>query len=63
MITGIIGIGGGKHDYRVPDLALLRPGFAPQWNDTAALVVEIVSPRDKTWEKLGFYAAHHVDER
>jgi Uma2 family endonuclease len=43
-------------------LALLRPGFAPQWNDTAALVVEIVSPSDKTWEKLGFYAAHRVDE-
>jgi Uma2 family endonuclease len=25
-------------------------------------VVEIVSPGDKTWDKLGFYAAHHVDE-
>ena len=29
---------------------------------TAALVVEIVSPDDKTWEKLGFYAARGVDE-
>ena len=29
---------------------------------TAALVVEIVSPDDETWEKLDFYAAHHVDE-
>jgi len=29
---------------------------------TAALVVEIVSPGDDTWEKLGFYAAHRVDE-
>jgi Uma2 family endonuclease len=29
---------------------------------TAALVVEIVSPGDETWEKLPFYAAHHVDE-
>ncbi len=62
VITGTIGVGGGKDDYRVPDLALLRPGFAPQWNETAALVVEIVSPGDKSWEKLGFYAAHHVDE-
>jgi len=25
-------------------------------------VVEIVSPGDKSWEKLGFYAAHQVDE-
>ena len=29
---------------------------------TAALVVEIVSPDDHTWEKLEFYAAHSVDE-
>jgi Uma2 family endonuclease len=37
-------------------------GYKPQWNETAALVVEIVSPDDKSWEKLPFYAAHHVDE-
>jgi Uma2 family endonuclease len=29
---------------------------------TAALVVEILSPGDETWEKLAFYAAHEVDE-
>ena len=61
-LTGTVGIGKGKDDYRVPDLALHRPGYAPQWHPTAALVVEIVSPGDKTWDKLGFYAAHHVDE-
>jgi len=61
-LTGAIGIGNAPDNYRVPDLVLLRRGFAPQWNDTAALVVEIVSRGDKTWEKLGFYAAHHVDE-
>jgi Uma2 family endonuclease len=61
-ITGAIGIGGDQHDYRVPDAVLLRPGFAPQWNNTAALAVEIVSPGDKSWDKLAFYAAHHVDE-
>jgi Uma2 family endonuclease len=32
------------------------------WHPTAALVVEIVSPGDETWDKLPFYAAHHVDE-
>lgn len=29
---------------------------------TAALVLEIVSPGDETREKLGFYAAHGVNE-
>jgi Uma2 family endonuclease len=61
-LTGTIGIGEGERDYRVPDLALHRPGYAPQWHPTAALVMEIVSPGDKTREKLDFYATHHVDE-
>ncbi len=29
---------------------------------TAALVVEVVSPDDETYEKFGFYAAHGVEE-
>ena len=29
---------------------------------TAAVVVEVVSPDDETYEKSGFYAAHGVDE-
>ncbi len=60
-LTGAVGIG-AKDDYRVPDLALHRPGAAEQWHPTAALVIEIVSPGDESWEKLRFYAAHHVDE-
>jgi Uma2 family endonuclease len=32
------------------------------WLPTAALIVEILSPGDETWQKLPFYAAHHVDE-
>jgi len=32
------------------------------WISTAAIVVEILSPGDETWEKLPFYAAHEVDE-
>jgi Uma2 family endonuclease len=61
-LTGTVGIGGGPHDYRVPDLAMHRAGAPEQWHPTAALVVEIVSPGDESWEKLPFYAAHHVDE-
>jgi Uma2 family endonuclease len=61
-VTGGIAIGADKDDYRVPDLTLLRPGSQPQWNHTAALVVEIVCPEDKSGDKLPFYAAHQVDE-
>jgi Uma2 family endonuclease len=25
-------------------------------------VVEVVSPEDRSWDKLGFYAQHDVDE-
>jgi Uma2 family endonuclease len=32
------------------------------WLDTAAVVVEIVSPDDETYEKFGFYARHRVEE-
>lgn len=53
---------GEDGDYRVPDGGLLRPGSDAVYLPTAALVVEIVSPDDETWEKLDFYAAHQVDE-
>lgn len=53
---------GEPEDYRVPDGGLFRPGPDGVYVPTAALVVEIVSPDDKTWEKLGFYAAHGVEE-
>jgi Uma2 family endonuclease len=53
---------GDRDDYRVPDRGLHRPETAGDWCRTAALVVEIVSPGDETWEKLSFYAAHEVDE-
>ncbi len=47
-LTGAVGIGDGKDDYRVPDLALHRPGSAPQWHPTAALAVEVVSSSAST---------------
>jgi Uma2 family endonuclease len=55
-------LGDSEHDFRVPDGGLHRPGAGGVWLSTAALVVEIVSPGDETWDKLPFYAAHHVDE-
>jgi Uma2 family endonuclease len=53
---------GGPDDFRVPDAALLAPGSGGVYLPTAALVVEIVSPGDETWEKLPFYAAQGVEE-
>jgi Uma2 family endonuclease len=53
---------GEAEDFRVPDRALLRPGPNDVYLPTAAVVVEIVSPGDDTWQKLYFYAAHGVDE-
>ncbi|MHB1468304.1 MAG: Uma2 family endonuclease [Solirubrobacteraceae bacterium] len=55
-------LGDSVDDFRVPDAGLHRPGAAEVWLPTAALVVEILSPDDETWEKLSFYAAHNVDE-
>lgn len=60
--TGPCNIGVGEHNFRVPDITLHRPGAHGVWHDTAALVVEIVSPGDESWEKLTFYASHRVDE-
>ena len=59
--SGPVNIGVAE-DYRVPDAALLRSGPDGVYLPTAALVVEIVSPGDATWDKLPFYAAHGVDE-
>jgi Uma2 family endonuclease len=55
-------IGESAEDFRVPDGGLHRPGAAGVWLSTAALVVEILSPGDETWQKLPFFAAHRVDE-
>jgi Uma2 family endonuclease len=61
-IVGTVGIG-VKDNNRVPDLTLQRPqDAAPQWQQTAALVIEIVSPNDESYEKFSFYAAHKIDE-
>ena len=53
---------GAAENFRIPDCALVRPGPDELWNPTAALVVEVASALDETWEKLGFYADRGVDE-
>jgi len=53
---------GVPRNCRVPDFGVLRGETGLTWFPTAAIVVEVLSPRDTAWEKLGFYAEHEVDE-
>jgi hypothetical protein len=53
---------GTKDDFRVPDLGVHAGQPRGTWIATAAIVVEISSPGDETWDKLSFYAEHEVDE-
>jgi Uma2 family endonuclease len=53
---------GDEGDYRVPDGGLQQDGSDRVYYPTAALVIEIVSPGDESWEKLPFYAARGVGE-
>jgi len=59
---GEFNLGLSEHDYRVPDGGVHRQRPRGVWHATAALVVEIVSPDDESWDKLPFYARHGVDE-
>jgi Uma2 family endonuclease len=61
-MIGQSNLGESKDDFRVPDSALHPRGTSGLWHETAALVIEIVSPGDETWQKLPFYAAHGVQE-
>jgi Uma2 family endonuclease len=58
----VFALGEGKDNYRAPDGGLHRTQPLGVWQRTAALVIEVVSPADKSWEKFDFYAAHNVDE-
>ena len=63
-LVGAIGfnLGSGPDDYRVPDSGYLREIPRDVWLSTAAIVVEIVSPGDETYEKFAFHEAHGVEE-
>ena len=49
-------------DFRVPDRGIHTAPPIQTWFDTAVVVIEVESPGDESWDKLGFYAARHVDE-
>jgi len=51
---GEFNLGVSEHDYRVPDGGLHRQRPRGVWQATAALVIEILSPHDESWEKPPF---------
>lgn len=52
-----------EFDYRVPDLSFSRPEHqSERGREGAELVVEILSERDQSYEKLDFYAQVGVQE-
>jgi Uma2 family endonuclease len=53
---------GRPSDFRVPDLGVHRGNPEGVWLNTAAMVVEVRSPNDETYDKFGFYFEHGVEE-
>jgi Uma2 family endonuclease len=53
---------GDKEDFRVPDLGVHRGLPDGVWHQTAAIVVEVRSPDDESYDKFSFYFARDVEE-
>ena len=62
VVSGPVNVGLGEQDHRVPDIVVLRERTNIVWVPTAAMVVEVRSPGDETYEKFGFYHARGVEE-
>jgi len=64
--AGLVGLTefnlGEKNDFRVPDGGYVRGIPNEVFVPTAAIVVELLSPYDETWEKFDFFARHGVEE-
>jgi Uma2 family endonuclease len=53
---------GEPHNYRIPDLGVHRGSPHGVWFSTAAMVIEVRSPHDESFEKFDFYFDHGVEE-
>jgi Uma2 family endonuclease len=53
---------GEFHNHRIPDLGIHRGKPSGLWFETAAMVIEVRSPDDESYEKFDFYFAHGVEE-
>ena len=61
FVGGAFNLGDAK-SFRVPDLGVHREDPLDNWFPAAAIVVEIRSPDDESYEKFGFYFDHGVEE-
>jgi Uma2 family endonuclease len=62
LVVGMAFNLGRKRDFRVPDMGVHRGRPSGVWHDTAAMVVEVRSPDDETYDKFEFYFEHDVEE-
>ncbi len=62
VATTQFNLGDSKDNFRVPDAGYHRTLPNEVWVPTAAIVVEVLSPYDETWEKFPFFFAHGVEE-
>ncbi|MEO6124743.1 MAG: Uma2 family endonuclease [Ilumatobacteraceae bacterium] len=53
---------GASFDFRVPDAAVVAERSDSVFFETALIVVEVLSPKDDTYRKFGFYHRHQVAE-
>ena len=53
---------GEPDNFRVPDSGYHRSLPSQVYVSGAAVVVEVVSPGDETWDKFAFFAGRGVDE-
>jgi Uma2 family endonuclease len=64
--AGLVPLGpfnlGSVNDYRVPDSGYTTSTPTETFVPSAAIVVEIVSPGDETFDKFDFYVRHGVEE-
>jgi len=63
---GLVALGefniGVPHDYRIPDSGYVDALHDDAFTDGARIVIEVLSPRDDTMDKLPLYARYGVDE-
>lgn len=62
VASGPANIGLDRKNFRAPDAVVLRDHRNLVWLPTAAIVVEVLSRRDETYKKFGFYFDRGVEE-
>ena len=62
VVAGPVNIGLDENDFRVPNAVVVREVIDVVWIPTAAMVVEVRSRGDETYDKFAFYLTRGVEE-